>query len=797
MYRFGACQLDPATRELRRDGQPVHLEPQAFDLLVLLVEQRDRVVANRDLLDGVWGHRFLSESNITTRIKEVRRALGDDGRTQHTVRNVRGRGYRFTAEVSVATERPERAAPTGGLIGRDAEAARVAGLLASAPVITLTGPGGVGKTALARRVAADAGSSFALGARVVELAALAGEREVLPAIARALDVVVADDHPDAAVRTLATLDALLVLDNCEHLADAVASTVDALFALAPARLRVLATARVRLGLGAEVVVPVAPLESEAARALFLARAHATHPVHDLAPHEELVGDIVEALDRVPLMIEMAAAMVPTMSLPELHAILRDGGPLLQVTHRAPARRHRTLESVTAWSADLLDEPLRRTFVDLTVFSGPVLAEDAAAVVAATDATAAIALAALAERSLLTPEPGPDGTRYRMLSTVRAVVARWSATSGREDEVRARHARHLEAVLQEIDVGWRTPDEPRARRRLDALVDDVRVAHAWARRHDPALAARMSGSLCLATYSSLWHEPVAWSTALLDAHPGRDDLLGAELVLAAEAAHRGELTRARARAERLARAEDDRIRAGALEVLSDLCLYEGDLDGVRECAGPLRSLAAALDDRHLEAFAVVNAGLATAYGGHPRRALDALGALREREPELSPSDAAWVAYALGEVHGLLGEADLAVAALTRAIAAADGGSNRFAASVARTSLAMTLHRSGDTPGALAVFADALEGCLRHGNVVHGVTTLRNLAIVLSDIGDAGGAAELVAAAAASGRPTYGAEAERLAEVVAPLGLHAGAGALGPVEPDDALRRGVESIARHRG
>lgn len=156
MVRFGDVEVDVPGRELRRAGQQVHLEPQAFDLLAELLEHRDRVLSKNDLFDGVWGHRFVSDTNLTTRIKEIRR-LGDDGARQHTIRNVPGRGYRFVAELEVegTTERPAGAAR---LIGRDDEMAEYAALIRS-PVVTLTGPGGVGKSTLAR-AGRGAGGAF-------------------------------------------------------------------------------------------------------------------------------------------------------------------------------------------------------------------------------------------------------------------------------------------------------------------------------------------------------------------------------------------------------------------------------------------------------------------------------------------------------------------------------------------------------------------------------------------------------------------------------------------------------------
>ena len=135
VYRFAPFEVDVGTRELRRDRAPVHLEPQAFDLLVHLLEHRDRVVPKHELLDVVWGHRYVSEAAITTRVKEVRRAVGDDGRRQEVVQNVRGRGYRFVASVQDAV------VGSGGLIGRVRELDEVVERLGRARVVTLVGPG--------------------------------------------------------------------------------------------------------------------------------------------------------------------------------------------------------------------------------------------------------------------------------------------------------------------------------------------------------------------------------------------------------------------------------------------------------------------------------------------------------------------------------------------------------------------------------------------------------------------------------------------------------------------------------
>ena len=149
VIRFGDCAVDVGAREVRLHGRVQHLEPRAFDVLAYLLAHHERVVAKEELLDEVWGDRFVSESALTTRIKEIRRAIGDDGMQQRLVRNVRGLGYRFIGEL-VADDRPRRAP----IIGRSGDVTAVVELLGSSRLVTLVGPGGVGKTRLAVEVAA-------------------------------------------------------------------------------------------------------------------------------------------------------------------------------------------------------------------------------------------------------------------------------------------------------------------------------------------------------------------------------------------------------------------------------------------------------------------------------------------------------------------------------------------------------------------------------------------------------------------------------------------------------------------
>ena len=765
MYRFRDLELNPATRELRRGDAPVHLEPQAFDLLVYLVEQRDRVVEKSELLDQVWGHRFLSDAGLTTRIKEVRRAVGDDGARQHTVKNLRGRGYRFVAPVTVI------ASASGQywleeLVGRAADLAAVHAALERAPLVTLVGSGGVGKSSLARVVAAQSARARSGDAPWVELAAVDAAAPILALVARALDVEVDALRPGDAVRSIAQRDALVVLDNCEHVLEAVGTMLEAMRTVPNRRVHVLATSRVALGLSGEAVVPVGPLTEESASQLFVTRAQAARPPWDpSAVPAESIALLVDQLDRLPLTIEMAAARCRVMSFDELAQSVADGAPLLQVTHRATVRRHRSLESLVQWSADLLDERHRTLFEEFSVFAGGVTARDAAAVLAPDDPEGVrFDLASLAEQSLLAVDMVNGSTHSSMLATMRTVAGEWLEASGRGEGLRRRHAEHWAEVLDGIDRDLRTPRESEARVRLEEVVDEIRVAHAWAREWDPMLAAAMSGALFHYAYHRLWHEPAAWSRELLATRSDGNfaGLEGAVLVVAGAAAHSGDLAWAREHAGPLMDSADLRLRAIATELVADVALYEGELMTARDAADALRRLGQETGDRHVLAFGVVDASLARTYTRDTAGALEELAGFDS--VDFAPTDRAWFAVARGDALSMAG-ADGAVAAFAEALEFGKLVGNRFIVSVALTALATEHARAGATQLALATYARALTQFRRHGNTTHAVTAMRNLVGLLAGLGDDRGAVRLAGALSDPRlRVSYGAEAEHISGVL---------------------------------
>ena len=762
MYRFNDVEIDPACREIRRAGVAVHLEPQAFDLLLLLIEHRDRMVTKTDLLDGVWGHRFLSEANLTTRIKEARRAIGDDGTAQHTIHTVRGRGYRFVAPL--VDDSPAHSRMPHGLVGRDSDYARVAAALRTQQFVTLLGPGGAGKTTLARTLLSNPRLCGADGGHFVDLSALAPGADVLPAVALALSVALDAARPATIVSALARLDALVVLDNCEHVVDSVAELIERLLAVPDRMIRIVATSRSRLGIGGEWIHEVAPLDPAAALALFTQRASAArHDWHGGRVEDAQLDALLANLDRLPLTIEMAAARLGSMTFDDIVASLEAGAPVLQMSHRSSRHRHQSVVSLVNWSVGLLTEEQRQVFEDCCVFAGTVTVDDAAAVLGTGPATV-VQLADLADRSLLTTDLSGVSAQYRMLQTVRSSMTTGFESSGRAGAVRSRHARHFASVAASADRRIRCTDELAGRRRMEGIVAELRAAQRWALANDAGTADGLFTSLHLFTYSSFWNEPEDWARSLLAIDPAAP-ALGAHALLAGVAANRGELDQAMVHARTALASPDERVQAIAWEIIADVSIYTGDYAGTVAATRALRELAAELDDPHLDATGVVDHALVEALLGDPQLGLELIE--RYDASRCSPSDQGWLSYTRGELLSAR-ENPAAADAFVAAIEAAAIVGNEFVASVARMSLATELSRVGERDRALDTYAACLHGYLRHGNLVHAVTALREVVEPLAASGNTMAAVQVAAATVSdSRRVSYGAQAERLPMVIEQL------------------------------
>ena len=393
-------------------------------------------------------------------------------------------------------------------IGRAGPVRQVAGLLEQHRLVTVTGPGGTGRTRLACEVARAAAGRFADGVWLVELAPVQDPAQVASAVASGLGI---REQPgvaaaDAAARVLARQQLLLVLDNCEHVIGAAAELCSGLLAACD-DLRVLATSREPLRVGGEARYRLGPLAlpdldvmadagSSEAVALFADRALSTDAHFRLDDQTaSAVAALVTRLDGMPLAIELAAAQAEALGVPQLLDRLDDRFALLASGDRLAPDRQRSLAATVEWSYQLLDEQQQRVFRAVSVFPAGFTLEAAEAV--AGDGAGPVVLH-LVDCSLLSPpRAGPDGrARYLMLETLRAYGAGLLAEAGEHDQVTAALARWALRVAQEADAGLQTVSgELAAARWLDAEDATTRQVLAWAREHDAEIALRLAVALC--------------------------------------------------------------------------------------------------------------------------------------------------------------------------------------------------------------------------------------------------------------------------------------------------------------
>ena len=394
--------------------------------------------------------------------------------------------------------------PLTSFVGRAAERAALAEAVLQRRLVTAVGPGGVGKTRLALAVAADVADRFADGVWYVDLVPVTDPAMIAPAVATALGTGEQSGRSieDTVVDRLATARALVVLDNAEHLVDGLVVFVERLLGACP-QVAVLATSRARLLVPFEWTFAVGGLsvDDEAdpgdAVALFMERAAAVGAAPLGSGDRARVAAICRDLDGMALAIELAAARLPTLGLDGLEAGLADQLQLLAGGQRLDDR-HRSLRAMLDWSCALLDDADSRVLWWISLFAGPFTADAAAALLAPADGAGeggraehdrfvTAALARLADQSLLVVVPGPGGTRYRVLETIRQYGTVQLTAAGDEAAARAAHLRWcLAAAASLLD----DPDTDRGpwRAAFDAVADDLRAALLWAEHRPDQRAA---------------------------------------------------------------------------------------------------------------------------------------------------------------------------------------------------------------------------------------------------------------------------------------------------------------------
>jgi predicted ATPase/DNA-binding winged helix-turn-helix (wHTH) protein len=471
---FGPFRLLPARRLLLEGDNPVRIGNRALDLLIALVERPGETVSKPELIARAWPHVFVDETNLKVHVGALRRALADGETGNRYISTVTGRGYCFvapiahsavpcpaTAQHSAAKPLSNVPAPLIRLIGRDEVVDRVSAQLAHYRLITLVGPGGIGKTSIAVATAERLIDSREHGVWFVDLTAINDPRFLPVAVGSAIRLDISAEDPYASLLSLLSdKRMLLVLDNCEHIIEATAALASQVLRVAPC-VQILATSREPLGVEGErlhrlqsLEIPPALRGLSAAEVLdfpaiqlFVERAASVLSEFRLRDVDvAIVIDICRKLDGVPLAMELAAAGIDALGLRGI--VSRLNHPLrLPITRRRTAvPRHQTLRAALDWSYRLLTEEEQRTMRRLSVFTGSFTMEAAATLAVdptCTESEMVDHVAALVAKSLVAADVDGSDTHLRLLATTRAYALEKLAESGEADAI----ARRLSGISQ--------------------------------------------------------------------------------------------------------------------------------------------------------------------------------------------------------------------------------------------------------------------------------------------------------------------------------------------------------------
>lgn len=543
--RFGAFELRLHERCLLKEGEIAPIGSRAFDVLTALIERRNRIATKEELLSAAWRGLVVEEGNLTVQISYLRKVLG-----RGAIATVTGHGYRFTQPVQIGTiaataedalanpavpgvrneelvygrggdaaaapvplaaerradtlfiganpalsppapaprRRTNLSARTEPIYGRQADIEQLIDLCRQSPLVTICGPGGIGKTCVAAGVARQLVNDLADECWVIEFAAVRDPQLVVSTVAQRLGLSLPAHAPgaDALTDLLSEHRALLVFDNCEHLLDEIASLADKLGLAAPG-IHILATSQEPLKVRGERLYRLGTLavpragkrfepDSFGAVQLFIERVRAQQPSVQFSNAELAdIAAICRQLDGIALAIELAAARVPFLGVAGVLALLGSSPRLLASRTPVGGRRHQTMQAALEWSCSLLDEPMRVVLRRLGVFTGGFSLEAATQVIG--DAPLAVeeafdTLAVLVDRSLLLVDSRLDRARYRMLEPMREYALERLGAAGEHAAWQRRHAEATRDIcrmaVRERDSAW-----------LWSELNNARIALEWA------------------------------------------------------------------------------------------------------------------------------------------------------------------------------------------------------------------------------------------------------------------------------------------------------------------------------
>jgi len=533
VYVYDQWEIDLGRRELRSRGIAVPLGGRAFEVVTVLVQSASELVTKDHLMERVWPGAVVGEGTLHVHISAVRKALGAD---RAMLKTVSGRGYRLlgswtpqqpdatAAPVHSSLTRTSGTAPLNNfsplitrLIGRAAACQLVRDLVSAYRVVTLTGPGGIGKTSLAIKAVRYLLPDFEDGGWIVELASLSDPGLVASTVAGTLGLKLAGEiSAEAVARAVGERHLLLVLDNCEHVIDAAANLAETFTRLCP-RITIVATSREVLRIDGESVYRVPPLDVPAlgqaapdyimqysAVELFVARTKALNAgfsptAEDLAS----IATICRHLDGIPLAIEFAAARAAVLSVQGVAAGLRDRFALLTAGRRTALPRHRTLRATLDWSHELLPDAERRLLRRLAVFPGGFTFDAAAAVMTDTgsDASAVLdGIANLVAKSWVALDKSGAAARWSLLETIRAYALEKLVEHAEADIAAKHNALYFRDLFTPQPRGVRSSLSDEDLARCVREIDNVRAALDWS--FSPA-GDQAIGINLTAAYAPVW------------------------------------------------------------------------------------------------------------------------------------------------------------------------------------------------------------------------------------------------------------------------------------------------------
>jgi predicted ATPase/DNA-binding winged helix-turn-helix (wHTH) protein len=507
---FGPFRLFAAERLLEKGDEPVLLGGRALDLLIALVERAGEVISQRHLISQAWPRLTVEEANLRVQIAGLRKALGDGQDGAHYVINVPGRGYCFVAPVTRSTERravsPVAAAVAQSardlprqltrMIGRDETIVAVSAQVMMWRFVSIVGPGGIGKTTVAISVAHMLLDGFDGAVFFIDLAELMDPQHVATAVAVAVGCTVQTQEPLLGLLAfLANKKVLLVLDNCEHVIEVVASLAERVVS-ETAQAHVLTTSREALRVDGEHVhllhalayppncagLTAAEALTYPAVQLYMQRASASGHRSELSDADApVVARICQRLDGMALAIELAASHTGSFGIRGTEGLLDNRFGLVWQGRRTALPRHQTLNAMLDWSYNLLAEHEQVILRRLSVFVGDFTIQAARSVLSedtAQDANVMDAIVGLVAKSLISTSVSSDSTYYRLLDTTRTYAADKLAKCGETGRLSRQHAISY-ADLLERDDAVQSSFGQRDRTAYSRQIGNIRAALGWA------------------------------------------------------------------------------------------------------------------------------------------------------------------------------------------------------------------------------------------------------------------------------------------------------------------------------